>query len=139
MSRDNRDDYEIGYGKPPIPGRCRRGHSGNPRGRPRGSKNLSTLMDHALKEKVTIKEGDNRKKITKQEAMLKQLVNKAASGDHKSIQLLVALLQQSELRREALAPQESSPEAAYEEMIEGVFERIRTTNISDGGEKSGGE
>jgi len=43
----------------------------------------------ALHEPVIISENGRRKKITKQQAIVKQIVNKAASGDHRSIQLLL--------------------------------------------------
>ena len=37
--------YKIGYGKPPVKTRWKPGHSGNPKGRPRGARNrLSPLM-----------------------------------------------------------------------------------------------
>ena len=43
-------DYAVGYGKPPKHTRFKKGRSGNPRGRPRGAKNLSTLLFGALNE-----------------------------------------------------------------------------------------
>jgi len=44
----------------------------------------------ALHEPVIISENGRRKKITKQQVIIKQIVNKAASGDYRSIQLLLA-------------------------------------------------
>ena len=41
-------DYEVGYGKPPLHTRFQKGKSGNPKGRPRGKKNMSTLLSTAL-------------------------------------------------------------------------------------------
>jgi hypothetical protein len=82
-------DYEVGFGKPPKHTRFQKGHSGNPRGRPRGSLNTSTLLEQALKEKVVVSENGRRKKVSKHRAILKQLVNKAAQGDHRAIQLLL--------------------------------------------------
>ena len=91
MENDNkRDGYEIGYGKPPRTTRFRKGQSGNPKGRRRGSRNASTLLDEALKERVIVSENGHRKKITKLEAILTQLVNRAAGGDHRATQLLLA-------------------------------------------------
>ena len=35
--------YEVGYGKPPIDTRFKSGRSGNPKGRPKGSKNKARV------------------------------------------------------------------------------------------------
>lgn len=93
MAQKGNDDYAVGFGKPPTHSRFQKGQSGNPKGRRKGSKNLSTLMERALNERVTIKENGSQKIITKREAFLKQLVNKAASGDPRSIQLAINYLQ----------------------------------------------
>lgn len=139
MADEKKNGYQVGYGKPPVNRRFQKGLSGNPRGRPRGARNLSTLLEGALNEKVTVKEGDQRRKISKREAMVKQLANKAASGDHRSIQLLVALLQQLEARREASGAQTINFDAADEAVVEGILERFRTTTKSSGGAKNGGD
>ena len=89
METDRDMDYEVGYGKPPRHSRFKKGSSGNPKGRPRGSKNSTTLLNEALDEPVVVSENGRRKTITKKEAIIKQIVNKAASGDHRAIQLLL--------------------------------------------------
>jgi uncharacterized protein DUF5681 len=90
MGRKRNGDYEVGFGRPPKDRQFRVGHSGNPKGRPRGSRNASTLLDEALKERVIVSENGRRKAVTKLEAILKQLVNRAAQGDHRATQLLLA-------------------------------------------------
>ena len=90
MSLDKKRNYEVGYGKPPHKTRFKKGQSGNPLGRVKGSKNLSKLLLQALDEPVVVNENGERKQITKAEAMIKQLVNKGASGDARSIHLLLA-------------------------------------------------
>ena len=72
---------KVGYRKPPANSRFRPGQSGNPKGRPKGSLNIATVLMKTLREKVVINENGRRKTITKFEASVKQLVNKAASGD----------------------------------------------------------
>lgn len=92
MGKNGDGNCETGYGKPPRHTRFQKGHSGNPKGRPRGAKNSATILTEALHEPVIISENGRRKKVTKQQAIIKQIVNKAASGDHRSIQLLLANL-----------------------------------------------
>ena len=88
----------VGYGRPPMMTRFRPGQSGNPRGRPKGARNLSTIVAAALSERVAINENGRRRRITKFEATVKQLVNRAASGEARSTQLLLALVQANEAR-----------------------------------------
>lgn len=82
-----------GYGRPPVETRFTKGLSGNPKGRPKGSKNLSTLLLQALNEKVTISQNGRSKRVTKSEVIAKQLVNKAASLDWAAVRLLLGALQ----------------------------------------------
>jgi hypothetical protein len=84
-------EYAVGKGKPPQHSRFRKGQSGNPMGRRKGSKNVATLLKQVVNERVTVTENGRRRTITKLHAMLKQLANKAASGDHRAINLLLPL------------------------------------------------
>src|SRR6059058_1541113 len=83
--------YLVGYCKPPAHSRFRVGQSGNPSGRRKGLKNFSTVLEKTLQETVVIRENGKTKTISKQEAITKQLVNKAASGDHRAMSLVVTL------------------------------------------------
>ena len=103
MAIGTRGVYEVGYGKPPRNAGFKKGQSGNPRGRPPGSKNLATLLNDALNEPVTITENGRRRKITKREAVIKQLVNKSASADARSLKILLDLMLNLEARARASA------------------------------------
>ena len=81
----------------------KKGQSGNPRGRPPGAKNLATLLNDALNEPVTITENGRRRKITKREAVIKQLVNKSASADARSLKILLDLMLNLEARGRSVA------------------------------------
>jgi Family of unknown function (DUF5681) len=76
--------YEVGYGRPPLEHRFQPGRSGNPRGRPKGARNLASVVAATLGERIVVTENDRRKRITKLEAAVKQLVNRAAAGDARS-------------------------------------------------------
>jgi uncharacterized protein DUF5681 len=138
MEDEKKDDYQVGYGKPPANRRFSKGQSGNPKGRPQGARNFSSLLDGALNEKVAVKEDGRLRKISKREAMVKQLANKATSDDHRSIQLLVVLLQQLEARREASGAQVNSLDEADEAVLDGILERLNEVKNSSGGADDGG-
>ena len=72
--------------------------SGNPRGRPKGVKSLAAVVATTLGERIAVTENGRRKRISKLEAAVKQLVNRAASGEARAMQLLLALVQASEAR-----------------------------------------
>lgn len=84
--------YAVGYGRPPKASQFQKGQSGNPKGRPKGSLNVATALERELNQRVTIKENGVTRTITKFEAAIKQMVNKAATGDAKAIQFLVSVL-----------------------------------------------
>jgi Family of unknown function (DUF5681) len=116
MPRDTEGDFEVGYGKPPVHTRFKRGQSGNPRGRPPGAKNLATLLNEALNELVVISENGGRKRISKRQAAFKRLVNEAAKGNWRALKLLVDILQDIERRAEPQT-EESSFSLADEKVL----------------------
>jgi hypothetical protein len=124
VNTDQSRDYDVGYGRPPRHTRFQKGRSGNPRGRPRGAKNLSTLVNEALNERVLVAENRGRRKITKQQAMITQLVNKAAQGDWRAIKILLEIVQAIENRMEAASPETAAFGAADEKVIEQLRARF---------------
>jgi hypothetical protein len=90
--------YSVGYGKPPVNSRFKAGESGNPKGRPKGAMNRTTILNKTLNERVVVTDNGKRKSITKQEAIFKQLVNRAASGDHRAAQLVLGEIREIEAR-----------------------------------------
>ena len=85
-------DYEVGYGKPPRHTRFQLGHSGNPRGRPKGTKNLKTDLLEELGEKIVVREGEQSRRVSKQRAVVKALVNRTLTGDARAASLLTSLM-----------------------------------------------
>ena len=116
-------DYDVGYAKPPVSTRFAVGQSGNPRGRPKGSRNVATTLLRELGAMVTIQENGRRRKITKLEAIMKQQVNQAASGDNRCAQFVVGLVQIAESAPAPLAGPLSSE--ADEQMKRVLLQRLR--------------
>ncbi|EAQ96142.1 DUF5681 domain-containing protein [Congregibacter litoralis] len=84
-------DYEVGFGKPPKHTQFKKGQSGNPKGRPKGIKNLNTDLEEELNQKIIITEGGISQEITKQRAMIKTLFVKAMKGDTRAAGVLINL------------------------------------------------
>lgn len=103
-------DYRVGKNQPPREHRFKLGQSGNPAGRPKGSKNVASVIASALNEKVTITEHGRRRSVTKLEAAAKQVANQAANGDPKAVRLAFELMAQVDGRAQAESANAPSPE-----------------------------
>ena len=120
-------DYEVGYGKPPLHTRFQKGKSGNPKGRPRGKKNMSTLLSTALNASIVVVANGRRKRITKREAIVTQLVNKSAAADLKATQIVLAMLRELESENDGSADPAVFTEADHE-IIRRIQARLRNEN-----------
>ena len=85
-------DYGIGYGKPPRATQFMKGQSGNPKGRPKGTRNLKSDLLDELQERVLIREGANSTQVSKQRAIIKRLIAKSINGDTRSLNITLNLM-----------------------------------------------
>jgi hypothetical protein len=116
--------HEVGYGKPPEITRFKKGVSGNPKGRPEGTLNVATVFIKTLREKVVINENGRRKTVTKLEAALKQLVNKAASGDIRALRQLLESARDAEAKQNTSEAQDPAIGQLDQEVIDGILKRF---------------
>lgn len=113
---------------PPKQTQFSKGKSGNPKGRPKGSQNLSTILARAGRQRVRVTTNGKSRFITKFDATLLQLTNKAAAGDLKAIRELL-----SWIRSLADVEQSALPSAVIQEtdtaVMTTIIERIRQSEI----------
>jgi hypothetical protein len=117
----------VGFCRPPEAMRFKKGISGNPHGRPKGSLNVATAFTKALREKVVINEHGKRKTVTKLEAAMKQVVNKGASGDLRAVVQVVSLAQYAEAKQSMPGTQEPLTSELDQEVMEGILRRFVNT------------
>lgn len=115
----------VGYGRPPRHSQFKKGVSGNPRGRPKGSKNFSTYLDEELRQPVTVTEGGTRKRIPKAKAIAKRVVNGAVSGETKMVPMLLNYDRLQADQKAAESPLEIPLSEDDEIVFRTIVERIR--------------
>ena len=95
---DDKQNSAVGYGRPPVNRQFKPGQSGNPRGRPKGSKNFATMFAEALNEKIKVRDKKGKvRTLSKQELMVEVMVNKASAGDPKAFALVVQFAEKFEV------------------------------------------
>jgi hypothetical protein len=117
---------KVGRGSPPKHQQFKKGVSGNPNGRPKGSKNLATLISEAAYDQVTIttKSGET-KKLSRIQATTLQLANKAAQGDPKAMLNFMNWVDEVETRAANARPAEIAISEADLKVIQAVHERMK--------------
>ena len=86
----NTDDA-VGYGRPPRKHQFKKGQSGNPKGRPKGSRNFKTIVCETLKSPVQVLSNGKRRKISMIDAAMLRLKDKAIRGEQRSIDRVIGL------------------------------------------------
>lgn len=129
-------NYDVGYGKPPEANRFKKGQSGNNKGRPQKSKNTYSILSDELSRVVALKENGQEVKLTKCEAMLRHMVNKAVHGDSKAMffvfNQLLQLDQREELKAEMSAMLLKDDQAILKRFLESNANKpAETTNATE--------
>jgi hypothetical protein len=124
-------DYEVGYGKPPKHRQFKKGQSGNPRGRPKGVLNMAAVLERMLRKKVNIRENSKNKVMTKLEAAVNQLINKAATGNLRAVHLLTVLVRSAEERAVQDDPVTLVSTEIDERVVLSILKRIESTEKED--------
>lgn len=74
-------ENEIGYKKPPKASQFPKGKSGNPGGRPRKNPSIADVFRRVSRQTVRTNGPNGQQRMTKVEASITQVMNKAAGGD----------------------------------------------------------
>ena len=123
MSND--DERKGGRGNPPKHRQFRKGTSGNPKGRPKGSKNLSTVIMEAARDEVSATINGKTRKISKLQATAMQLATKASAGDQAAINRFLDWVDEIEMRAAAARPAQFPLEERDVEVLRAAYERMK--------------
>ncbi len=112
MSKNNeKGDYEVGYGKPPVATRFKPGQSGNPKGARRKvpPNNLAEAVQAALLKRQTVMIDGKRKRMSRLEIVAESITLGAAKGDLGTLRELIKI-QQFQTKLDRQFPQQSDEE-----------------------------
>jgi hypothetical protein len=92
------------------------------------------LLADALNESVVVTTNGRRRRITKREAVIAQLVNKSAGADLRATKMLIDMLKDIE-KKAGMAPPPPSEAPRFtpadEEVVAGLVARIRRQVVSE--------
>ncbi|WP_166294272.1 DUF5681 domain-containing protein [Bradyrhizobium sp. 2S1] len=97
MSKDNAEGYKVGYRKPPVGSRFKKGQSGNPRGRPKKNTQVfhpGRILQSIDNEELVVNIDGKRKRMPRAEIHLRQLFNKAMRGDIDAARIIATMAKQ---------------------------------------------
>lgn len=125
MTGDGGEPYRVGYGRPPVASRFRKGASGNPKGRPKGSPSLQDLMAREARRHVKVKTADGVEAVPKIDVLVRKLYAKALEGDLGASRLIMQSLTGLDDRREEDAAVDPiDPMAVDAEVLQRMLQRI---------------
>jgi hypothetical protein len=127
-------DYPVGKGRPPVHTRWKPGQSGNPKGRPKGHRNVRSELREIASQKVTVRDGDAERRLSLLAANFYAHAVKGAKGDARSSSLIFNLAE----KMNVVPPEESygtetfsaGNGAAKSRPTDGLFEKLDLNLLS---------
>jgi hypothetical protein len=119
-----------GYKRPPKTTQFKQGRSGNPKGRPKGTRSLKNDLASLMEKRVRIREDGEQRHVSGQELMLLKLFEKAAKGDIKASTQIFGML----MKFDATDPPKAEPEIVTENDRAIVADFLRRNSTSNNNE-----
>lgn len=102
------DGYDVGYRKPPKAGQFKKGQSGNPGGRKKGSLNLKTVYAEVYGETVELAVNGNKRAVNGLVAMVMREFQLGMAGDGRVIHHVLNRFERFGAAEQSSGPEETS-------------------------------
>jgi uncharacterized protein DUF5681 len=84
-------DDAVGYGRPPKATQFQKGQSGNPKGRPKGTRPVGAVLQEILGQRIAVTENGRTRRLPALEVMLRRLANDAMRSEPVALKLILSL------------------------------------------------
>ena len=129
-------ERKVGYGRPPVHRQFKPGQSGNQKGRPKGRRNVKTIVSDVFRRKVTIRENGKVRRVTEFEAMYLASRAKALKADARSFSQVMSAITRFDVLDDDPTPTAADPIADEDRAI---IERFLLREGGSTGDGSKGE
>jgi hypothetical protein len=119
QSPRGRNDYEVGYCRPPKHSQFKPGQSGNRKGRPKSSENSATIAKRVFSRKITVREAGKERKVSLLEGVYIRIGEKALKGEDRAIGRVLDLF-----------PPQDVSECDKQEILEEILPQLTDDELS---------
>ncbi len=112
-------DHTVGYKSPPKKTQFKKGKSGNPKGRPKGSRPIGAVLQEILGQRIPVTENGKTRRVPALEVMLRRLANDAMRNEPVALKLILSMVDrygespQSRLRLDEVLEEDRAILAQY--------------------------
>jgi uncharacterized protein DUF5681 len=104
MAPTNGDPRAVGYRRPPRATQFKPGQSGNPKGRPKGSRNIPNAISAIFRSSVVIRAGNKSLRVSRLEALMLKEMELAFKGDQRAVTTIFKTAREFGMFEPELAP-----------------------------------
>jgi hypothetical protein len=103
---NRKSSQSVGYRRPPKTTQFKKGKSGNPRGRPKGSRNVGAVLRDVIDQKIQITENGKIRHLPALEVMLRRAFNDAMRSGPGAQKFFFSLIDRyADLNETAVVPE----------------------------------
>lgn len=130
-------EYAVGYKRPPLHSQFKKGQSGNPKGRPKGSKGFATIVREQLGAKVPVHTPQGPRRVMRVEGMLMKLVEQGAKGNFRALLSLLRMWDEHGPQEEKIDAAERN--AAMTETDAAMLEALKEMHRAEFAQEKAGD